>query len=391
MTLPLLPSFFMAGFECSTPINRERRRIDELELTQHDRYVREDYRRMKELGILAARDGARWNLIDQKGRLNFESVLPFIEAAEKEDVTIIWDLFHYGYPDDLDPFDDEFIYRFADYCYAFARLIAQRSDTIPFYTPVNEISYFSWAAGSEALFAPHCTDRSFELKRQLARASIMGIDAILSVDKRARFVHCDPLVHAAVPFDAPHLEEEVRHFNYHVVHEAWDMIAGIKEPELGGSMRHLDIVGVNYYGYNQWEHQNPDVIIGPGDPRHVPFSELLMRLHQRYNRPIMFTETSSHGDFRASWLRDIGTECLRAMREGVDLHGICLYPILDMFDWHGTHEPKSMGLWELCRAEHDEACWERVLHEPLVTELRRLQSRVERQVSYYRKETVSVR
>ena len=37
---------------------------------------------------------------------------------------MIWDLFHYGYPEDLDPFDKVFTARFADYCRATARYIA---------------------------------------------------------------------------------------------------------------------------------------------------------------------------------------------------------------------------------------------------------------------------
>ncbi|HLK59782.1 MAG TPA: hypothetical protein VKU00_24690, partial [Chthonomonadaceae bacterium] len=84
MTLPLLPSFVIAGFECSTPINQNLSRIDELALTQHDRYVREDYRMLREVGICAARDGIRWPLIDRRGRLDFSSALPFLKAAEAE-------------------------------------------------------------------------------------------------------------------------------------------------------------------------------------------------------------------------------------------------------------------------------------------------------------------
>ncbi|HZP82806.1 MAG TPA: hypothetical protein VFB21_14295 [Chthonomonadaceae bacterium] len=391
MTLPLLPSFVIAGFECSTPINRDLRRIDELALTQHDRHVREDYRRLRELGICAARDGVRWNLIDQGGRLDFSSVLPFVVAAEAEGITVIWDLFHYGYPDDLDIFSDDFIVRFADYAYAFARLIARRSDAVPFYTPVNEISYFAWAAGDEALFAPHARGRGPELKRQLARAAIAGMDAILAVDARARFVHCEPLCRVVAPLDAPHLAGEADYFNTHCVHEAWDMLGGIAAPELGGSPRHLDILGVNYYGYNQWEHQRPERVLAPNDPRRLPLSELLRQLHARYDRPLLISETSSHGEFRPSWLRETGEECLRALASGVDLHGLCLYPIVDMFDWHDFREPLGMGLWELCPAEHDAECLERLLHEPTVVELRRLQARVDSLVAHRRVHRLSGR
>lgn len=378
MTLPLLPSFVVAGFECSTPINRDHRRIDELALTQHDRFVREDYRLLREAGICAARDGVRWNRVDHKGRLDFSTALPFLKAAEAEGITVIWDLFHYGYPDDLDPFSDAFVARFADYCYAFARLFARRCRDVPFYTPVNEISYFAWAGGDQGIFAPHQNGRGPELKRQLARTTIAGMEAILAVDSRARFVHCEPLVRVVAPLDAPHLAGEADYFNYHFVHEAWDMIAGIKAPELGGCPRYLDILGVNYYGYNQWEHTRPHRVVGPEDPRHLPFAKMLCRLHQRYRKPMIVAETSSHADYRASWLRDIGEACLRALDCGVELHGLCLYPIMDMFDWHTTCDtlPLKMGLWELCPADDDAACLRRIAHEPALEELRRFQTRL---------------
>ena len=377
MTLPLLPSFFIAGFECSTPINQNLSRIDELALTQHDRYVREDYRMLREAGIYAARDGVRWPLVDRRGRLNFASALPFLKAAEAEGITVIWDLFHYGYPEDLDPFTEAFIERFTAYCDAFARLVARHCLGTPFYTPVNEISYFAWAGGDQGRFAPHQQGRGPELKRQLARAAIAGMNAILAVEPSARFVHCDPLVRVVAPRDASHLAGEVEYFNYHCVHEAWDMLGGIKEPELGGSPRHLDIIGVNYYGINQWEHTRPENVLAPDDPRRMPFSELLGLLYERYRKPIVISETSSHGEYRASWLRDIGQECLRAIRKGVDLHGLCLYPVIDMFDWHALCDPLplGMGLWDLCQ---EGVCWSRMPHEPSFAELRRLQNRVAR-------------
>lgn len=372
MDLPLLPGFMVAGFECSTPINRFGFRIDEISLTQHDRYVREDYRRMRRLGIRAARDGVRWNLVDHSGRLDFSSAVPFLDAARDEQITVVWDLFHYGYPDDLNPLTDAFMDRFAHYCRAFAGLLKRRGQTPAFYTPVNEISYFAWAAGDQADFAPHLKGCGPELKRYLARASIAGMDGILSVDPGARFVHCEPLCRVVAPADAPHLSGEAEYFSQHCVYEAWDMIAGRVCPELGGHPRYLDIVGVNYYGYNQWEHQRPNNVLAPDDPRRMAFSEMLKQVHRRYNRPIVLSETSSHAEFRPSWLRDIGAECLTALEAGVDLHGLCLYPAIDMFDWHNAEDPLQMGLWELQRRQDCDRL-ERVEHRETLRALRALQ------------------
>jgi beta-glucosidase/6-phospho-beta-glucosidase/beta-galactosidase len=349
----LFPSFFLGGFECSTPLNFDRVRIDELVSTGHDAQVRADYRRLRNVGIRAARDGARWNLIDRDGRLEFSSVLPYIEAAQAEGITVIWDLFHYGYPEDLDPFADSFVERFGTYCAAFARLLVQRGygewphdgRCERFYTPVNEISFFAWAGGEVGIFAPFAVGRAAELKRRLARAAIAGIDAIREVDPCARFVNCDPIVHVVAPADAPWLQEEADYFNAHYVCEAWDLLAGRLEPELGGSPAHLDIVGVNYYGVNQWEHQRHDSVLAEDDPRRVPFADLLCDLYDRYEHPILVAETSSCGADRSRWINSIVRQCQSAVARGTDLHGVCIYPVVGMTDWH-TGEFRSMGLWD---------------------------------------------
>ena len=36
------------------------------------------------------------------------------------------------------------------------------------------------------------------------------------------------------------------------------MLCGDIEPGLGGSRKHLDIIGLNYYHENQWEHGSND-------------------------------------------------------------------------------------------------------------------------------------
>jgi hypothetical protein len=55
---------------------------------------------------------------------------------------------------------------------------------------------------------------------------------------------------------------------------------------------------------------------------------------ERYRRPMVIGETSGMGRGRAAWLKDVMEESLAAVEEGMDLHGICLFPAVDMPDWH---------------------------------------------------------
>jgi hypothetical protein len=375
----LFPSYLAGGFECSTPVNFQGTRIDELVATGHDAAVEDDYRRLRQIGIRTVRDGVRWNLVDRAGNLDFSSALPYVEAAERLGMTVIWDLFHYGYPPDLDPFEcDDFAARFKSYCREFARLLVERGrgalyrcdQRVRFYTVANEISFFAWAGGEVGMFAPHAQGRGAELKSCLAAAAIAAMDGILEVDPGARFVHSDPIVHVVAPADAPWLQHEADYFNAHFVTEAWDMLAGRVQPELGGHPRYLDILGVNYYGVNQWEHGRPGNVLADDDPRRVSFSDLLIGLHHQYHRPLFVAETSSTGADRPRWLRRIAHECERAMEHGVELHGLCIYPVMGMADWD-SGEFRAMGLWDF--PADDPTC--RIPDSPTLRVIAELQQR----------------
>ncbi len=191
----LTKSFWMAGFECSCHRRPDGKRLDLIEATRHDRFAAADYARLRRAGIRTARDGARWHRIERSaGHYDFSSLLPMVRAARDAGVQVIWDLCHYGWPEGLDIFRPEFVDRFEDYARAVARLIADETDEPPFYCPVNEISFWSWAGGDVAYLNPCETRRGFELKAQLARASLRAIEAIRSVDRRARFLHAEPAI-----------------------------------------------------------------------------------------------------------------------------------------------------------------------------------------------------
>jgi hypothetical protein len=370
----MFKSFFLAGFEGSTGYNRHGHWFDQVVATGHDRTVDEDYRQLAELEIHAARETIRWPLVDLgRGRYDFSTVEPFIEAARRHRVEVIWDLFHYGYPQRLDLWSEAFPRRFADYCYAVGRYIAQRTDGICAFTPVNEPSFMAYAAGEKGLFSPHVAGRGWDLKVALTHAAILGIDALWAACPGARMVNVDPLCRVARPVDRLELEEEARDFNERLVFQSWDMLCGRLLPELGGSRSHLDIVGINYYWTNQWElggTPQADGVIPPladDDPRRWPLSSLVRSVWERYGGEMMITETSHIGDSRGRWLREVAQESEELLLDGVPLRGVCLYPILGMPEWHDPKIWTPMGLWDpVCNRE---PYGERLICEPMLEAL----------------------
>lgn len=372
-------SFFLAGFEGSTGYNRHGEWFDQVAATGHEKTVQEDYRALAKLGIFGVREVMRWPLIDQgRGRYDFSSVAPFIQAAAETGIEVIWDLFHYGFPRHVDLWSEDFPRIFADYCYAAARYTDRHTQGPLYFTPVNEPSFMAYAAGERGLFAPHCTGRGWDLKVALARAAIQGIDAIRSVRPDARIVNADPLCHVTLPEGRPDLHEEVEDFNGRLVFQSWDMLCGGLLPELGGSRAHLDIVGINYYWTNQWElsaEAAADGVVPPlaeNDSRRVKLRDLVSSVAERYGGDLMITETTHVGDRRGPWLREVAEEAEALLRDDVPLHGVCLYPILGMPEWHSPEDWTPMGLWDpVC---HREPHGERVPCQPMLDAFREAQS-----------------
>src|SRR5689334_23939893 len=175
----LFSSFWMAGFESACHITRRGVRLDMIHATQHDRFVDEDYANLAHFGICSGRDTVRWHLIESKpGVFDFASMDFMIAAARRHGIQVVWDLCHYGWPDGLDIFSAAFVDRFATFARAVAEHLRSTSDDVPMYTPINEISFFAWAAGEVGWFFPFGKGRGGELKRQLIRACIAGIEAI---------------------------------------------------------------------------------------------------------------------------------------------------------------------------------------------------------------------
>jgi hypothetical protein len=355
----LWPSFFAGGFESSTHVRRDGRRLDLLAATFHDRLAVGDYERLVEHSLLGARDAVRWHLIERRpGDFDWSTFRPMLNAADRAGISVTWDLCHYGLPDQLDIWSDEFPSSFARFCGAAARIAVQECGTAPSFCPINEISFWAWAGGEKAMFNPCLRGRGADLKRVLVRAALMGIAAIRDVIPDAIIICAEPMIRVAPSSGSPKHQRDAA--AYHASQfEAVDMLLGRASPELGGHEGALDVIGVNYYPGNQW-HLGGDTI-PLGHYAYVPLSDLLSDWQRRYSKPLVLAETGAERSARASWLHYVCGEVAEARRSGIPVEGVCLYPILDYPGWENDRIC-SVGLFSCDQ--------ERTVHLPLARELR---------------------
>jgi hypothetical protein len=368
---PLFRGFFLAGFECSDHRLEGGRRLDLLDTTRHDALADADYERLRRVGMTAAREGVSWvRSARTASSYDFAAVATRLQAAERRGVELVWDLMHFGWPDHVDVFSPAFPVQFGHYAGAFARFLADHSERAPLVTPINEMSFLAWAGGDVRCMNPFEAARGVELKAQLVLATIEAIEAVRAVWPGARFVQPEPLIHIVPDPAQPRTHRRVESDNL-LQYQAWDMLRGHVWPRLGGHPSYLDILGVNFYEDNQFTLDGTTIY--RGDARYRPFSQLLGEAWRRYGRPLIVSETGSEGGRRADWLRYVADECVDALREGVELHGITLYPVLNHPGWLDDRHCEN-GLWDYA----DER-GERAIHVPLAEELTRQTPRMLRE------------
>jgi beta-glucosidase/6-phospho-beta-glucosidase/beta-galactosidase len=363
-TSPLLCSFWMGGFEGADHVNGRGEALDLVRATGHDARLDEDYRAARRLGLRCLRESIGWRLSEAAGggAWDMGRAVRMAEAARHQRVSILWTLMHYGVPADLTLLDDGLVPRFARFAGEVARVLRPLCPGPRFYTPINEISFLSWAAsatcdmGPAGMQAPCPTEDTlvsgYLVKQRLVRAALAGIAAIRRADPEARFLHVEPVVHVA-PQDAD--DSDQRELAQRIASYQWqtlDMLAGRMEPQLGGHAGALDWLGMNHYHSSQWEVPGEKRLAWHRrDPRRQPLSSLLHDVWRRYNRPMVIAETGHLGVGRAAWLHEVAGEAMKARARGVPLQGVCLYPLLDRPDWNDTWRWHRSGLWQVPQAE----------------------------------------
>lgn len=365
-------SFWQAGYEGADHVNYAQQPVSMNVITGHIDRVRTDYALLRQFDIRTVRETVGWRLVERDGEFDFSLIATRARVAQEMGLQICWTFCHYGWPSDIDVYGPDFIPRFARFCRHVAAYLAPFSVGIPIFSPINEISFTSWGL-SIGMF--HCLNMDHntaaeEGKRQLVRAAIAGCDAIWESIPQARILHCDPLIHLVSPENQDDGGEarDIRSSQF----DAWDMLCGRKDPELGGAPRYLDLMGANYYHGNQWESRtNKKLCWHLADRRRVPLHHLLVELYERYRRPLLVAETSHVGSGRGIWMREIAEEVAHAVQKGVDLSGICIYPIIDRPDWNDPCCWHRSGLWDVAPTQADPL--ERILCLPYAAAIRQAQ------------------
>ena len=340
-------SFFMGGFECSSHRRRDGVRLDLIKATSHDKHVLRDYRLCRQHGFLTIRDGLRWHLIGKKpGEYDWSSWLPMLEAAEEVGIQVIWDLFHYGSPDCIDQGAADFPERFTDFALAALELQQSISKRPPLVCPLNEINFISWAVDDG--YFPHVGPKQHGwFKDQMVKTGIAAAKAIKREWPKSTIVWAEPLIHIA-PHDRRRATIRGAQANLNGMYEAYDWLIGRSRPELGGDPSLVDVVGWNFYPHNQWYCKGPTVPMGHHEYR--PLADMLIDVAERYGKPMFLSETGAEGTAKPSWLHYVCSEVREAMSRGVDMRGICWYPITAYPGWDNSRHAET-GLFSTVVAD----------------------------------------
>ncbi len=342
--------------------------IDQFAWTQHDRFWREDFRRVsEELGCKWMRYSVPWHLVEpEPGKYDWRWADERFDHAGQLGIDLILDLVHFGTPTWLpEAFGDV---DFPTALERFSREFGQRySGVIRCVCPVNEPLITALFCGDVGLWPPHGHGLMsyMGVLSRVAQAVSRSINALRETMPGVEIILCDALEHASVetgscrenPGLLERMEKDVRlRMNRrHVVLDLvtgridsehplrpWLTAHGFSQSDLNWFLHNraqFDVLGLDYYAHSEielyacddrWRQRVPSNLVG--------LNATVRDYWKRYQLPMMITETNCCGEDerRKEWLRFTVSDIRQLRGEGIPVVGYTWWPLLDHLDWDGA-------------------------------------------------------
>ncbi len=292
-------------------------RQDEVNLIRHDEFLDEDYQLMVSAGCVGIRDAARWYISNPApGCYDWVWLDRVVAAAERHNLKLYLDLWHYGYPDWMDILSPEAPMQFAE----FARQIAIRYPSLEYYCVCNEPSLLVELGGRQGQWGPFLQQEDpSPFRRQVSRMIIEASKAILEIRPDAVLILPEPW----------HATDRIPEDDQAAV---LDTVMGLRDPELGGCDDLVKIIGLNHYR----------------DSTLPPFHRLLINAQNRWpHKQLWITETSGPptGWQQAEWFWWMLAETRLASMGGIDIPVFTWAPAISMYDWAEENKQLHNGIW----------------------------------------------
>ena len=333
------------------------RALDEYELTQHYKLWKSDIDLVAETGVQAVRWGIPWHIVQPAPyQWDWEwtdKALDYLVTVKG--ITPILDLMHYGTPMWLDNsfINASYPQRVANYVSA---VVARYKSLVRYYTPLNEPMVNAKMSGYKAEWPPYLSGEDGYVKMALAiaRGIVLTTQAIKTEQPEALTIQVEALWHTYTK--DPSLEaraalDNARQFlcfdlatgrldgNHALAEYVYDH--GMTDSDLNWFRRNcvnFDVFGANYYPWSHAELKpRPDgktsTIVRRATGHKIEI--ILRKAWERYQMPIMITETSSNGSIkaRAKWMDETISTVGALRRDGIPIIGYTWFPLFTMVDW----------------------------------------------------------
>jgi beta-glucosidase len=333
------------------------RALDEYALTQHYQHWQADLDRVIESGVRTLRWGIPWYRVqptpDRWDWRWCDRVLEDMVAVKG--ITPIVDLMHYGTPLWL---DNGFLNTsYPQWVAEYAATVADRYQSLlHYYTPLNEPSVTADFCGRRAEWPPYLSGEDGYVKVLLAvaRGIISIVKALLSVQPEMKTVQVEALWHYWTR--DPRLESRVEQANLQQ-YLCFDLVTGRvdeQHPMYDYLCLHgftsadlfwfqdqavtFDFFGANFYPWSYGEVRETRsgalqrlAHLTSG----TAIADVILPTYQRYQLPVMVTETSARADRmgRARWMDETITSVCQLRQQGIPVVGYTWFPLFTMIDW----------------------------------------------------------